>query len=356
MGEKTPATTTQNTTSSQMTDPWSPATGLLKSLIGKYSAANTDVTPGQSAASGGIIDTLKSLPGFASDAGAAIGKIFGNSGMLNKGYDTITSNLGSMAAGGNLNPYDTPGLGDSLKTMSQDILNNVKGVYAGAGRNPSGAGDFAQTATRGLSQGLAPVLTGQYNTNVGNMLNANNTLYNAGNSTVGALNSNTMQALQAAGLLPGVATAGGTALLGAENTAQGLPYANLMQQLQAAGMLGGMGSSTVGTGQSVGTQTPANNPLMNWLGGLSTAGGLAGSFMASDERTKDDVEEVGKLHDGQKVYRFKFKGTKTPMLGLMAQEVEKRQPEAVKEFGGVKHVDYKAATRFSGAGMHRRAA
>lgn len=356
MGDKTPATTTQFNSGTSTSNPWSEATPLLKSMINKVGGLNTDPSSGQVGAYGNVIDTLKNLPGYGDQAGAAIGSMFGNSGMLNRSYDTLNKNLGSMASGAERNPYDTPGFSDAISTMSDDILKNVKGVYAGSGRNPSGAGAFGQVASRGLAQGLAPVIQSQYNTNTGNMLNANNTLYNAGNTTVGGLNSNTMQALQAAGMLPGVATSGGNALINAETGLKEIPNVGLMRQLQAAGLLGGMGGTTTTNSNSTGTQTPANDPMANWIGGLSTAGGLAGSFM-SDERTKENIEEVGKLHDGQPVYRFNFKGPdKRKQIGLMAQDVEKRRPEAVREHGGVKFVDYGAATRFAGAGMHRRVA
>lgn len=355
MGDKTPATTTQNNSGTSTSNPWSEATPLLQGLISKIGGINTDVSAGQQGALDTIRSSLGGVPSFGPQGGAAISGMFDNAGMLNKSYDTLNKNLGGMASGAGLNPYDTPGFGDALKTMTNDITNNVKGVYAASGRNPSGAAGFGQTLSRGLTQGLAPVLQSQFNTNTGNMMNANNTLYNAGLSTVGGLGSNTMQALQGAGMLPSVAAAPGTAMLNAENSAKGLPFSNMQSILQAAGLLGGMGGTTTTNSNSVGTQTPANNPLSNWLGGASTAAGLAGSFM-SDERTKENIEEVGELNDGQPVFRFNYKGGDTPMIGLMAQEVEKVRPEAVREHEGIKFVDYKAATRFAGAGMHRRAA
>ena len=39
-------------------------------------------------------------------------------------------------------------------------------------------------------------------------------------------------------------------------------------------------------------------------------------------------------------------------VGLMAQDVEKVNPEAVAEIGGIKHVDYARATSYS-AGLDR---
>lgn len=78
---------------------------------------------------------------------------------------------------------------------------------------------------------------------------------------------------------------------------------------------------------------------------LGLIGGLAGrAFMASDENVKKDVTPVGKLDDGQTVYRYRYEGSPTYQIGLLAQDVEKRAPHAVADMGGVKGVDYKAAT------------
>lgn len=345
MGDKTPATTTQNQTSTSVSDPWSQATPLLQSLISKYSSVNTDPTANQTAATNNLVSAAGSTPNLTPQLSNAVSSTFGNAGMLNNSYNQLNSNLGATASGANLNPYDTPGFGDSLKTMTSDITNQVKGVYAGSGRDPSGAGSFGQSLGRGLTQGLSPVLQSQYNTNVGNMLNANNTLYNAGLSTVGGLTGNTNAALAQAGMLPTAATAGANAQVGAANTQQGLQTQNLQSILQAAGLLGGMGGTTNSTTNAQGTQTPANNPLSNWIGGISAGAGLLGAF--SDERLKEDIKPVGKLYDGQNVYSYRFKGDNVPQIGLLAQEVEKKVPEAMGERSGYRTVRYDLATKKS---------
>lgn len=84
-------------------------------------------------------------------------------------------------------------------------------------------------------------------------------------------------------------------------------------------------------------------------GGLGSAlgliGGIAGrAMMASDEDVKEDITPVGKLEDGQTVYRYRYKGSPTYQIGLIAQEVERRHPEAVRDVGGIKAVDYRDAT------------
>lgn len=349
MGSKTPATTTQNQTSFSQSNPWSEATPLLKDLISKYGAQNTALTGAQGDATTNLINAASGLRNFSPEASTAVGNTFGNVGMLNTAYDTIKGNLGGIASGAGLNPYETPGFGDALSTLTSDITKNVKGVYAGSGRAPSGAGSFAGSLGRGLTQGLAPVVQSQFNTNMGNMLNANNTLYNAGNSTVGALNSNTLAALQGAGMIPAIGTGGAKAQVEAANTAQNLPFDNLLKQLQAAGILGGMGGTTYSNQSGTGTQTPANDPLSNWIGGITAGAGLIGAF--SDEKLKEDIKPVGKLFDGQNVYSYRYKGSNIPQIGMLAQEVEKHVPEAVGESAGFKTVRYDIATKRARMGM-----
>lgn len=77
------------------------------------------------------------------------------------------------------------------------------------------------------------------------------------------------------------------------------------------------------------------------LGGIgSIFGGL------SDRRTKDNIKKVGKTDDGQNIYSFTYKGDDTPRMGLMAQEVKKKKPEAVGELpGGLMYVDYDKALK-----------
>ena len=63
----------------------------------------------------------------------------------------------------------------------------------------------------------------------------------------------------------------------------------------------------------------------------------------SDEKLKHNKEKIGKLDDGQDVYRYDMGDGRT-QIGLLAQEVEKHHPEAVGVAGGYKTVDYGAAT------------
>jgi len=87
-------------------------------------------------------------------------------------------------------------------------------------------------------------------------------------------------------------------------------------------------------------QNAYRNNLVGGLFGLGAAG-----IRASDKRVKKDIKKAGSI-DGMGLYRFHYKGEdkSAPMhLGLMAQEVEKRKPEAVIEHQGIKMVDYDRA-------------
>lgn len=97
----------------------------------------------------------------------------------------------------------------------------------------------------------------------------------------------------------------------------------------------------------IGAQLSAANS--QGLGSAIGAGvGLAAlaALAFSDRRMKEDIQKVGKLANGLPVYLFRYKGDPTPRLGLMAQDVEKKIPEAVVETpGGIKAVRYDLAAR-----------
>lgn len=148
---------------------------------------------------------------------------------------------------------------------------------------------------------------------------------------------------------------GGQSQLGAGAVAQGTQQnaltANYQQYLQQqaypyqqAQFLAQYGLPTItamgGTQSGQGTQTTPGPSPWGQLLGLGTA--AVSAF--SDKRVKDNIEKVGKTFDGQNIYSYNYKGDNTPQMGLMAQEVEKKTPEAVGEVSGIKTVNYKKAT------------
>lgn len=379
MGPSKPQTTQTNQTQSSTTQPWAAALPGLQSLIGDYSGLSPSVTPEQTAALSSLTSEAGGVPSY--DTSKAISDLLSSSttpqvGMLTDTLNNTNASLDPLTDPGNLNPNNTPGFSDALKTMTNDITNSVKGVYAGSGRDPSGAGSFAGSLGRGLVQGEAPVIAQQYNSNVSNLENAVNAKQTAGLTTAGAITGQKQVPLsneaQAVGLVPAQATAEmtpGQAQLGAASTSYQTPYTNLAALLQPFLSLGSLGTQSSGTGSSTSTQTPASNTSSNILGGLlggtgilsnlgafgssgflTGSGGLLSSLAPmlalSDERSKEDIEKVGELDDGQNVYRFKYKGAPGTHIGLLAQEVEEHEPEAVHELPGIGllAVDYHKAT------------
>lgn len=71
--------------------------------------------------------------------------------------------------------------------------------------------------------------------------------------------------------------------------------------------------------------------------------GLAGVgiySLLSDRRFKTNITEIGHTPGGHKWYRYQYTGRPGWYEGVMAQEVELTQPEAITEVDGVKYVNY----------------
>jgi len=105
-----------------------------------------------------------------------------------------------------------------------------------------------------------------------------------------------------------------------------------------ANIVEGIGSQSGGTSS---TTAPSQSGAGSIIGPALSA---AAMFMWSDERLKEDKEVVGETFDGQPIYKYRMKDGSAPQLGLMAQDVEKVHPEAVRDVNGYKQVNYDAAT------------
>ncbi len=94
------------------------------------------------------------------------------------------------------------------------------------------------------------------------------------------------------------------------------------------------------------TQLQQQNALMGGLFGL----GAAGVYKFSDKRLKKNIRKIGKTNDGQNLYSYKYKGSDEPQIGLMAQEVAKKKPDAVAVTpSGFLAVNYDKALGLMGA-------
>lgn len=132
-----------------------------------------------------------------------------------------------------------------------------------------------------------------------------------------------------------------------------IPYQQFEQQQQypfqttqwLASILEG---TNPGGGTTTSTQPSQDNTFSDILGAGELGVGIAG---LSDRRAKEDIKRVGKLDNGLPVYTYKYKGDDETRMGLMAQDVEKQNPDSVGSVGGLKTVDYDTATYARGGSV-----
>lgn len=84
------------------------------------------------------------------------------------------------------------------------------------------------------------------------------------------------------------------------------------------------------------------NKASNTQTAASAVGTIVSSLAAafSDRKVKKNVKKVGKTDKGLDVYTYQYKGSPTTHMGVMAQDVEKKTPDAVHIIGGTRAVDY----------------
>ena len=117
------------------------------------------------------------------------------------------------------------------------------------------------------------------------------------------------------------ALAGANAQIGAgtleQQTKQADLTANYQQFLQERGypfqVAQFLANIAMGTGALSGSTTTTTQP----------------SGIFSDERMKTDAKRVGYTDDGMPIYTYKYKNDDKTHMGVMAQDVEKKHPEAV---------------------------
>ena len=277
---------------------------------------------------------------------------------LNYGITPNSRNLVSATLSGKyLNPETNPyfqkalaaGFAPQNEAFNNTILPGLRAQFEGSGRNLGGADfDTAMRATKDLNQTQAnAAATAGGNFYAGERANQNTAL-----GLLPGMNAMDLQTQQAE-LIPGTMKDAKTqqnidaamAKYNYEKTAQTDWLTKMAQQLQAIYP----GGTTSGSGTSFSTGTPSSNPTASMLGaGLGAAGTFA-QFLPflpfSDKRLKEDIKPVGKTFDGQNIYSYRFLGEPRHQIGLMAQEVEERDPDAVvTDSRGWKHVDYGRAT------------
>jgi len=128
---------------------------------------------------------------------------------------------------------------------------------------------------------------------------------------------------------------------------QAFPLQQLQIPLSALGATpyGGTQTQTTSGGSSSGLLTGlgAASTGVSILSGLKGLGVLGALLPGSDERMKTDIQKIGKDKEtGVDMYAYRYKGdpkTYPKVVGPMAQDIEEKYPEAVKEVAGRKTVD-----------------
>ncbi len=279
MGGTSSTTNRTGTTNQQGTatvQPWEGASGQLSGLLSQLGSIPS-INGGQTDA----LNKLQHLGMQGNQFAPAIGGVANNllsggganaqAGTLNDAYQRYIQQINPTAQGDFTDPNKNPFFAKTTETIGNDVTNRLKGLYAGSGRDPAGAGgNFAYNLSRGIGEATAPVFSNVYQQERQNQLGAASNLFGAGGST--AQNLTNLNQLGLGNMQAGIGAAGqanqaeqyGPLLqLQAASQAQGIPLQTLLSQLSISGQLGqAFGTrqtSGTGTEQSTAqTQTPFN--------------------------------------------------------------------------------------------------
>jgi len=235
------------------------------------------------------------------------------------------------------NLYNT-GYGQALGTAQQQQGVGLGAQQANRAALQAGAGQMMGIGQQQFGQGAATAgqLAGLGQQQFGQGLAAGQQIAGLGQGVYG-MGEKTAQNLAALGTgAQGAALQGASAQLAAgtqeQQTQQAQNAALYNQFLQQQGYpfqtAQFLANIAMGTGANSGSTTTTTQPT---------------SFF-SDKRLKENVHQVGETFDGQPIYRYNYKGQRGTQIGLIAQDVERKHPEAVGLAGGYKTVDYDRAT------------
>jgi hypothetical protein len=270
--------------------------------------------------------------------------------------------IGSQQIDQFMNPYLNTVLGSTAGLLNQNNQQQQAGQLGTAIESGAFGGDRTGLAAANLEQQqnlananiYSGIASGAFNTALGAAQQQQGVNLGAGQANRAALASAGQE-------LAGI---GQTAYGEGANTATTL--AGLGAGAQTAGLQGAQAQIGAGTLEQQTAQaqdTAQYNQFLqqqsypfqvdSWLASIAEGtGALSGSTTTtsqpggffSDVRLKHDIKQIGKTFDGQEIYSYKMHGDDRTHIGLIAQKVEKKHPEAVGLAGGYKIVDYGAAT------------
>jgi hypothetical protein len=315
------------------------------------------VAPVNSEQSSGITGTnaaaTEAQPYYAAGIGA-LSDTQAATNPINQAATGLAANSSSLN-GSDVNNFLSPYLGDVLG--STEALQNQSNQQAQAGQlgNAITSGAFGSDRT-GIAAANLQQQEDLANSNV--IAGIANTGYQ---SALGAAQTEQGIGLQGASTLAGI---GSTAYGEGANTASEL--GTLGSGEQTAALTGAQAQIAAGTVEQQTQQaqdTAEYNQFLQQqsypfqvsqfltntaegtgaLSGSTTTTQQPGGFF-SDRRLKRDIRKIGETFDGQPIYSYKMGDDERTRVGLIAQNVEKKHPDAVGVAGGFKMVDYGRAT------------
>jgi hypothetical protein len=270
-------------------------------------------------------------------------KIFGGgTPKYNQDQSALTQQYGVISDLGNLNLVKNAD-GTYSKKFTSSEIDNMRNALA---REGLGAVTLdPQAETQAYYDRATRLLNDAYNRQ---LANTDEALINRGiqtgtkqyNQVMGDVQNNQLGALSD--------LANQAIFAGQGYTSGQIGNVNALTGARDINLVNGMGGSNNAYDNSYEAKQYRYNTQQNALNNLMGVGATLGAAaLLSDKRAKENLKPVGKLDNGLKVYVGNYKEETgldtTPQLFLLAQEVEKKNPDAVGEKGGYLAVNYKKA-------------
>ena len=256
------ANTNQNTTQQQQqqsqTAPWVQSLPAVYNLLNSLNNANTGQTPAQTQAINSLVQGAQGLPNFGGQSADVTSGLLGGdpTGLLKSSLNAYQQSVNPIATE-SLNPLQNPNIQAALQAAQYNATQANNSVFAGSGRTGGGAQSYA--LGQGIANAEAPMLLGQYNQNVQNVLGANQGLLSAGQNTSNAITGNQQAGMTAAQNQPGIALAPQLAQLQAAQTQYNLPLSNIAGVQGLTLPIAGLGGQSSGSGSGTGTMMGQTN-------------------------------------------------------------------------------------------------
>lgn len=324
---------------------YSPLTGTQQGLIGQTVQQGSTGSSSLNAANSALTGELSQGTNLTTPGMYGAQNYIGN---------TLSSNF--------TNPWTSPGFSTNVANTLASTIPATTSSFIGGGRADSGLAQRAATegATSAIGSLANQFYTGQEALQgqaaqqaASNYLNQQTNVQRAA-ATAPSIDSQTMSNLSSA------LSAAGMSQTDAQNTLNDAVSRWNYGQQEPLSMLDWYSNLVGGSGYGSSASTQTTQPYYsnvgsNILSGLSTGASLASMPVTSsgqsllqwisDRNLKTDIHKIGKTDSGFPLYTFRYKGEHpfSMHIGVMAQDVAKKRPEAVTRYPFGLAVDYAKA-------------